>query len=299
MPAKRCSAATTAQVSSARSRAHADRGRCRRAAASVPPGTMTTDAAAGHRSAGRRARAHAPRSSSASVRRLGRAPNLVELGVFSVMWSEHCSYKSSRARAARAADDAARASCRARARTPARSTSATASRWSSRSRATTIRRSSSRTRARRPASAASCATSSPWARGRSPTSTRCASAASIIRARATWSAASSRGIGGYGNCVGVPTVGGEVYFDPGYNENILVNAFTLGVVRADRIFRASAAGRRQPGHLRRLEDRPRRHPRRQPAGLGRVRRRDRSRSARPCRSAIRSPRSCCSRRASS
>ncbi|MGH8596058.1 MAG: AIR synthase related protein, partial [Gammaproteobacteria bacterium] len=50
------------------------------------------------------------------------------------------------------------------------------------------------------------------------------------------------GIGGYGNCVGCPTVGGEVYFDPGYNQNILVNAFTLGVVHTDRIFRASAAG---------------------------------------------------------
>ncbi|MBX3023375.1 phosphoribosylformylglycinamidine synthase subunit PurL [bacterium] len=50
------------------------------------------------------------------------------------------------------------------------------------------------------------------------------------------------GIGGYGNCVGVPTVGGEIYFDPAYNENILVNAFTIGLVRADRIFRASAAG---------------------------------------------------------
>jgi len=50
------------------------------------------------------------------------------------------------------------------------------------------------------------------------------------------------GIGGYGNCVGVPTVGGEVYFDSGYNGNILVNAFTLGVVRTDRIFRAYAAG---------------------------------------------------------
>ncbi|MGH7960301.1 MAG: phosphoribosylformylglycinamidine synthase subunit PurL, partial [Candidatus Binatia bacterium] len=50
------------------------------------------------------------------------------------------------------------------------------------------------------------------------------------------------GIGGYGNCVGVPTVGGEVYFDSGYNSNILVNAFTLGVVRTDRIFRAHAAG---------------------------------------------------------
>jgi len=50
------------------------------------------------------------------------------------------------------------------------------------------------------------------------------------------------GIGFYGNCVGVPTIGGEAYFDPTYNENILVNAFTLGVVRSDRIFRAKAAG---------------------------------------------------------
>jgi len=50
------------------------------------------------------------------------------------------------------------------------------------------------------------------------------------------------GIGHYGNCIGVPTVGGEVSFDPGYDHNILVNAFTLGVVQADRIFRARATG---------------------------------------------------------
>jgi phosphoribosylformylglycinamidine synthase len=50
------------------------------------------------------------------------------------------------------------------------------------------------------------------------------------------------GIGGYGNCVGVATVGGEVYFDAGYNDNIVVNAFTLGLVRHDRIFRAAASG---------------------------------------------------------
>ena len=42
-------------------------------------------------------------------------------------------------------------------------------------------------------------------------------------------AASSRGIGGYGNCVGVPTVGGEVNFHPGYDGNILVNAMSVGV----------------------------------------------------------------------
>ncbi len=50
------------------------------------------------------------------------------------------------------------------------------------------------------------------------------------------------GIGGYGNCIGVPTVGGDLYFDSGYNGNILVNVFTVGLLSADRIFRASAAG---------------------------------------------------------
>jgi phosphoribosylformylglycinamidine synthase II len=50
------------------------------------------------------------------------------------------------------------------------------------------------------------------------------------------------GIGSYGNCIGVATVGGEVSFDPGYDHNILVNAFTLGLVRSDRIFRARAEG---------------------------------------------------------
>jgi phosphoribosylformylglycinamidine synthase subunit PurL len=50
------------------------------------------------------------------------------------------------------------------------------------------------------------------------------------------------GIGGYGNCVGVATVGGETYFDAAYDRNILVNAFTLGLARHDRIFRAAASG---------------------------------------------------------
>ncbi len=54
------------------------------------------------------------------------------------------------------------------------------------------------------------------------------------------------GIGGYGNSVGVGTVGGEVTFDAGYNGNILVNAFTLGIVKADRIFRAVASGTGNP-----------------------------------------------------
>lgn len=54
------------------------------------------------------------------------------------------------------------------------------------------------------------------------------------------------GVGGYGNSVGVPTVGGEIAFHPRYNGNILVNAFTLGIARTNRIFRARAAGRGNP-----------------------------------------------------
>src|ERR687898_2053146 len=50
------------------------------------------------------------------------------------------------------------------------------------------------------------------------------------------------GIGSYGNCVGVPTVGGEVYFDDCYNENILVNAFNLGITKKKRIFTGIAKG---------------------------------------------------------
>jgi phosphoribosylformylglycinamidine synthase II len=51
-----------------------------------------------------------------------------------------------------------------------------------------------------------------------------------------------RGIGGYGNCVGVPTVGGEVNFHPAYNGNPLVNAMTVGIAPKDRIFLSAAAG---------------------------------------------------------
>ncbi|MBP7587747.1 MAG: phosphoribosylformylglycinamidine synthase subunit PurL [Thermoanaerobaculia bacterium] len=55
-----------------------------------------------------------------------------------------------------------------------------------------------------------------------------------------------RGIGTYGNCMGIPTVGGETRFHAGYNQNILVNAFALGVARRERIFKAKASGPGNP-----------------------------------------------------
>jgi len=54
------------------------------------------------------------------------------------------------------------------------------------------------------------------------------------------------GISHYGNCFGVPTVGGEVYFNDSYNGNPLVNAFALGVVQKDKIFLAKAEGKGNP-----------------------------------------------------
>ncbi len=55
-----------------------------------------------------------------------------------------------------------------------------------------------------------------------------------------------RGIGDYGNCFGVPTVAGEVYFDESYTGNPLVNAMCIGVVKVDQIARAKAEGEGNP-----------------------------------------------------
>ena len=54
------------------------------------------------------------------------------------------------------------------------------------------------------------------------------------------------GIAGYGNSIGVPTVGGEIYFHPSYNGNILVNVFSLGIIRRDKIHRGIASGPGNP-----------------------------------------------------
>ncbi len=109
---------------------------------------------------------------------LGRDPNFTELGIFSVMWSEHCSYKSSKVHLRRLPTRGPQV-CKAPAKMRAWWISATdwppRSRWSR----TIIRATSSRFRARRRASAGSCATFSRWARGRLPCSIRCASGQSL------------------------------------------------------------------------------------------------------------------------
>ena len=105
------------------------------------------------------------------------------------------------------------------------------------------------------------------------------------------------GIAGYGNSIGIPTVGGEIAFDERYAGNPLVNVFCLGIAQADALVK----GRPPASAIRSTTSAPR--PAATASTARRWRRRSstrsRRRSGRPCRSAIRSWRSCCSRPASS
>ena len=75
-----------------------------------------------------------------------------------------------------------------------------------------------------------------------------------------------KGIGHYGNSIGVPTVGGEVYFEPAYEQNCLVNAMCVGLAPRERLIRSAAAGVGQPARAAGRAHRPRRHRRRLGAG---------------------------------
>ena len=83
------------------------------------------------------------------------------------------------------------------------------------------------------------------------------------------------GIGHYGNSIGVPTVGGEIYFEAPYEHNCLVNAMCVGLAKTDEMIRAAAAGVGNVVVLMGASTGPRRDRRRLGAGLGRARRRRR------------------------
>jgi phosphoribosylformylglycinamidine synthase subunit PurL len=173
--------------------------------------------------------------------RLGRAPNWVELGVFSVMWSEHCSYKSSRRLLKHLPTQGPRVL-----QGPGENAGvidigdglAVAFKIESHNHPSFVE----------PYQGAATGVGGIlrdiFTMGARPIANlNSLRFGSVDHPRTRYLVNGVvAGIGGYGNCIGVPTVGGEVYFDAGYNENILVNAFTLGVVRADKIFRAKAAG---------------------------------------------------------
>src|SRR5215469_14510527 len=176
---------------------------------------------------------------------LGRTPNLTELGVFSAMWSEHCSYKSSKVWLKTLPTEGPRVICG-----PGENAGvvdigdgdAVVFKIESHNHPSFIEPYQGAatgvggilrdvfTMGARPIAILDSL------RFGSPSHPRTRHLVTGVVA----------GIGGYGNCVGVPTVGGECEFHPAYDGNILVNAMCVGIARADRIFYSAAAG---PGNL--------------------------------------------------
>jgi phosphoribosylformylglycinamidine synthase len=172
---------------------------------------------------------------------LDREPNLTELGIFSVMWSEHCSYKSSRVWLAKLPTEAPWVICG-----PGENAGivdigdgqAAIFKMESHNHPSFIE----------PYQGAATGVGGilrdVFTMGARPVANLNALRFGAPEHPLTRHLVAGvvAGIGGYGNCVGVPTVGGECDFHPAYNGNILVNAMTVGVADKERIFYSAAAG---------------------------------------------------------
>jgi len=179
------------------------------------------------------------------VQRLNRAPNLLELGIFSVMWSEHCSYKSSRRHLRKLPTEGPQVI-----EGPGENAGvvdigdgdAAVFKMESHNHPSYIE----------PYQGAATGVGGimrdVFTMGARPI-------ANLNALRfGSWDHPKTKhllsgvvaGIGGYGNCMGVPTVAGETNFDARYNDNILVNAMTVGLVKTDKIFRSAAKGAGNP-----------------------------------------------------
>ena len=173
------------------------------------------------------------------VRRLNREPNYVELGVFSVMWSEHCSYKSSRAHLSKFPTKGPRVI-----QGPGENAGvvdigdgqACIFKMESHNHPSFIE----------PYQGAATGVGGimrdVFTMGARPVALLNAlrfGDPSHPKTRRLVAGVVA-GIGGYGNCVGVPTVGGETNFHRGYDGNILVNAMCVGLADADKIFYSAA-----------------------------------------------------------
>ncbi len=172
---------------------------------------------------------------------MGREPNLTELGIFSVMWSEHCSYKSSRIHLKKLPTEAPWVICG-----PGENAGvidigdnqAAIFKMESHNHPSYIE----------PYQGAATGVGGilrdVFTMGARPIANM-----NALRFGSPdhpkmkhLIAGVVRGIGGYGNCVGVPTVGGEVNFHKAYDGNILVNAMTVGIADQDKIFYSAATG---------------------------------------------------------
>ncbi len=185
---------------------------------------------------------------------LGREPSLTELGIFSVMWSEHCSYKSSRVHLKRLPTRSSRV-----VQGPGENAGiidigdgwACAFKIESHNHPSFIEPFQGAatgvggilrdifTMGARPLAVMDSLRFGPIAPGKSADQSAVHRNHSILEGVVS-------GIASYGNCFGVPNLGGETKFEPCYSQNPLVNAFALGLVRRDQIFYAKAAGEGNP-----------------------------------------------------
>ena len=203
------------------------------------------------------------------VQFMGREPNLTELGIFSVMWSEHCSYKSSRVHLKTLPTDGPQVL-----QGPGENAGAVdigeglaaVFKIESHNHPSFIE----------PYQGAATGVGG-IIRDIFTMGARPVALLNSLRFGGLGAPGTRRllegvvaGIAGYGNSIGIPTVGGEIVFEPSYAGNPLVNVFCLGIARASDLIKGVASGRGKRRLLRRGQDRPRRHSRRD-HGLGRVR----------------------------
>lgn len=173
---------------------------------------------------------------------IGRAPTLAELGVFSAMWSEHCSYKSSRVHLKRF---------------PTQGPAVVVGPGEN---AGVVRLSGKLCIAFKMESHNHPSYIEPYQGAATGVGgilrdVFCMGARPVANLNALRFGSRShprtsylreyvvKGIGDYGNCVGIPTISGNISYDPSYNGNCLVNAMTVGMIHEDRIFKGYASGR--------------------------------------------------------
>jgi phosphoribosylformylglycinamidine synthase len=178
---------------------------------------------------------------------LGRVPNITELGIFSVMWSEHCSYKNSRPELKKFPRDGAFILVKAGEENAGIVDIGDG--WAIAFKIESHNHPSAVEPFQGAATGVGGIIRDIFTMGARPilnmNSLRFGpiegDAEQVAQNRSLFAGVVA-GIAHYGNCIGVPTVGGEVYFDECYNGNPLVNALSLGILRHDQIKRGKAAG---------------------------------------------------------
>jgi phosphoribosylformylglycinamidine synthase subunit PurL len=188
------------------------------------------------------------------VAALGRAPGLTELGIYSVMWSEHCSYKSSRVHLKRLPTRSERVM-----QGPGENAGIidVGDGWACAFKIESHNHPSFIEPFQGAATGVGGILRDIFTMGARPLAVmdslrfgpvceeelgKDRAAAAIVSKNHSLLEGVVSGIAGYGNCFGVPNLGGETRFEPCYSGNPLVNAFALGLVRRDEIFYAKASG---------------------------------------------------------